>query len=150
MLSPSVPSEYNEFLFAIIGEENNKTPLSVLSALTRLEMDPWHEAARLTRLPKDQAINDFSSTLGALPSRRWRTSESKKIAARLVEFLPSQNDHATSLAEKRIGRRVVIALTLAWIIFATAWITFVVRTSNTDHGTDAITRSLQAVSLLRD
>jgi hypothetical protein len=41
-------SRYNEFLFTVICEEPNGTQLSVLSALTRVDIDPWEEAARLS------------------------------------------------------------------------------------------------------
>jgi hypothetical protein len=34
-------------------------PLSVLSALTRLNVDPWAEAAELTELSKDTARADW-------------------------------------------------------------------------------------------
>ena len=40
-------SEYNAFLFAAVGEEKVGT-LTVLTALTRLGIDPWQEAARLS------------------------------------------------------------------------------------------------------
>jgi hypothetical protein len=38
---------YNDFLFAPIGEQANGMQLSVLSALARMNVDPWEEAARL-------------------------------------------------------------------------------------------------------
>ena len=38
-------SDLNDFLFASVGDEQNGMPLSVLSALTRLGVDPWEEAA---------------------------------------------------------------------------------------------------------
>ena len=37
-------SEFNEFLFATVGEERIGVPLSVLSAFARLGLDPWVEA----------------------------------------------------------------------------------------------------------
>ena len=132
-IGSSIPSEYNEFLFATIAEEENKTPLSVLSALTRLDIDPWQEAERLSKLPRDQAVKDINTTLAALPGRRWTTSESNKIAACLVELLPLRKDHKSSLAGDLIGRRVVLALTLMWIVFASAWLAFVAWTSNPNH-----------------
>ncbi|HEY7243414.1 MAG TPA: hypothetical protein VH678_05970 [Xanthobacteraceae bacterium] len=128
------PSEYNDFLFATIGEERNETPLSVLSALTRLDVDPWQEAARLARLPKNQAIRDISSAIGSLPGDQWTASETSRIAARLVELLPSPKESASFLLPgDRIERRIVLGLTLMWIIFASAWIAFVVRTSSPNH-----------------
>ena len=45
-------SEFNEFLFAFVGEEKSGQQLTVLSALARLGLDPWGEAARLSELPK--------------------------------------------------------------------------------------------------
>lgn len=50
-----INSEFNEFLFAPVGEEGNGTVLTVLSAFTRLGMDPWGEAALLSELPKEAA-----------------------------------------------------------------------------------------------
>ena len=46
-----IHSEFNEFLFASIGDDENDMPLSVLSALIRLDIDPWEEAKRLSILP---------------------------------------------------------------------------------------------------
>jgi hypothetical protein len=40
-------SEFNDFLFAPIGEYRNGMLVSVLSGLTRSDVDPWQEAARL-------------------------------------------------------------------------------------------------------
>jgi hypothetical protein len=37
-------SDLNDFLFATVGDEPNGMPLSVISALTRLAVDPWEEA----------------------------------------------------------------------------------------------------------
>jgi hypothetical protein len=50
-----VSAELSEFLYAPIGSENNGMTLSVLSALTRLNIDPWDEAAQLCELPKHAA-----------------------------------------------------------------------------------------------
>ena len=40
-------SEFDDFLYAPIGEDRNGMLLSVLSALARLDIDPWQEAAKL-------------------------------------------------------------------------------------------------------
>ena len=128
-----IGTEYNDFLFATIGEEKNQTPLSVLSALTRLDIDPWQEAARLTQLPKEEAIKDIRSALGALPGGRWTAGESSTIAARVVELLPSQKHHVSSIASDQIGRRIVVALAVMWIVFAGAWLAFVARESHANH-----------------
>ena len=47
--------EFDDFLFVPIGADRNEMPLTVLSALSRLDLDPWEEAAELSELPKDTA-----------------------------------------------------------------------------------------------
>ena len=81
-------SPYNAFLFATVGEEQVGVPLTVLTALTRLGYDPWHEAARLSGLPKETAARAFAVTIAMLPEGDWKASESEAIAARLVSWLP--------------------------------------------------------------
>ena len=83
-------SEFGDFLFATVGEERIGMPLSVLSALTRLGLDPWVEAARLSDLPRDFAIATLSGMIARLPVGRWEPSDTRGIAARLVEFLPQR------------------------------------------------------------
>jgi hypothetical protein len=81
-------SQYNDFLFAAIGEEKTGT-LTVLSALTRLGFDPWQEAARLADMPRNAAIQSFAVTIAALPRGDWMASDTTAIAARLVAWLPA-------------------------------------------------------------
>ena len=45
--------EFGDFLYAAIAADRNEMPLTVLSALSRLDVDPWKEAAELSELPKD-------------------------------------------------------------------------------------------------
>jgi hypothetical protein len=47
--------ELDDFLHGSIGMERNEMPLSVLSALARLDLDPWKEAVELSELPRDCA-----------------------------------------------------------------------------------------------
>lgn len=81
-------SEFNDFLFAFVGAEKNGVELTVLSALTRLGLDPWGEAARLSDMPKDSAVRVLGVTIAYLPAGDWKVSDSRMIAARLVERLP--------------------------------------------------------------
>jgi hypothetical protein len=83
---PGLGSEYDNFLFADIGAEKNGTFLSVLSALARLDLDPWQEAARLNRLPGAAAIERLTSLIAAASD--GPPSEPSMIAARLVALLP--------------------------------------------------------------
>lgn len=83
-------SQFDCFLFAPLYEDG-ETPLSVLSALARQDIDAWQEAARLNRLPKDSAINSFASTIWKTNSERWSPSDASIVAAGLVELLPSHH-----------------------------------------------------------
>ena len=83
-----INSEFNEFLFATVGEEKSGSELTVLSALTRLELDPWGEAARLSALPAETAARALAAAIALLPEGDWRISELGAIAARLVKRLP--------------------------------------------------------------
>jgi hypothetical protein len=83
-------SDLNDFLFASVGEEQNGVTLSVVSALTRLGLDPWEEAARLTPLPKARAAEALAKLIARLPIRRMISSDDLVISQRLVELLPDQ------------------------------------------------------------
>ena len=77
--------EFDDFLFAPIGEEPNGMSLSVVSALARSNVDPWQEAARLARLPVQAATQRLTSLIAALPGRQI---DGGAIAARLIALLP--------------------------------------------------------------
>ena len=64
----SLGSEFDDFLFAPIAEESNGMLLSVISALARLDLDPWQEAIKLAGLPGETATKRLASLLiAALP-----------------------------------------------------------------------------------
>lgn len=81
-------SAYNDFLFGSLGQDAAGTEVTMLSALSRLGIDPWQEAARLAALPRDAAAEALAATILRLPDRTGRDAEVPKIAARLVALLP--------------------------------------------------------------
>ena len=83
-------SEFNNFLYAPIGEESNDSVLTVLSAFARLGIDPWQESARLAQLSKVMATQRMTSIVAGLPNGRWAQSDAGAIAARLIELLPAK------------------------------------------------------------
>jgi hypothetical protein len=83
-------SDLNDFLFASVGEEQNGVTLSVVSALTRLGLDPWAEAARLTPLPKARAAEALATLIARLPIHRTLSSDDLVISQRLVKLLPDE------------------------------------------------------------
>jgi len=88
-------SEFDDFLFAPIGDDGNGMPLSVLSALARLDIDPWHEASKLAQLPAAAAIERLTSLIAALPEGPSLPRE-PAIAARLIALL-----------QRRVGSNIV-------------------------------------------
>jgi hypothetical protein len=85
---PPLGSEFDDFLYAPIGEDSNETPLSVLSALARLDVDPWEEAAQLAQLPEDTAARKLVSLIAALPKGSSACPDPATIAPRLIALLP--------------------------------------------------------------
>jgi hypothetical protein len=76
------------FLFAAVGDERDGIPLSMISALTRLGLDPWHEAGRLSSLSKREAIEQLARLIAELPGACRPLAEARQIAGELVERLP--------------------------------------------------------------
>jgi hypothetical protein len=85
----SVPgAEFNDFLFAPIGEDKNGMLVSVLSGLARSNVDPWQEAAKLAQLPGETATKELAALIGALPDRAASYPDPRTIATRLIGLLP--------------------------------------------------------------
>jgi len=78
---------FDPFLYAEIGEERNGMMLSVLSALARLDIDPWSEAASLSRLSAERATVRLTSLLSTTPSSQIKAPAPATIA-RLIALLP--------------------------------------------------------------
>jgi hypothetical protein len=91
-------SELNGFLFADVGIEPSGMPLSVLSTLARLGMDPWQEAARLAKLPRPSAIEALARLIAGMPASLWPLPDATAIAARLVALLPTGSERAAARA----------------------------------------------------
>ncbi len=68
--APLLP-EFDGFLFASVGEEADGVPLSVLSALSQLGLDPRDESARLAHLTKEAAADQLARMIARLSDRRW-------------------------------------------------------------------------------
>lgn len=114
-----INSEFNPFLFAPIGEESNGMMLSVISALARLEIDPWEEAARLAGLPKEAAATALDHLIERLPRGLWARSDIPAIAASLIELLPRGARAAPSDQAEAAGGGKRGVPTIAWLMVLT-------------------------------
>ena len=68
--------------------------LSVLSALARMNVDPWEEATRLAAMPKAIAEKTLLSSLDLVSGKSWKSPEAAAIVARLVRLLPKADEAA--------------------------------------------------------
>lgn len=113
---PGLGSEFDAFLFATVDEDKNGMLLSVLSALARLDVDPWQEAARLARLPAESATRRLSSLLEALPDAAPVPRDPGTVAARLIWLLPhlAEPDGSSNPAGASVATKP--SATLIWTI----------------------------------
>lgn len=127
-----VGSEFNDFLYAPIGVERNEMQLSVLSALARLNLDPWGEAAELAELPRHAATQRLASLIARLPTGRWVLADCGVIADRLIELLPNRSSSRVPLAQKanalpEISRSATLKILVCAALAATALIIAISR-----------------------
>jgi hypothetical protein len=121
-LTPLLGPEFDNFLFAAIGDDNNGAPVSVVSALARLDVDPWREALSLARMPRPLAASRLTS-----------------LAARLVALLPQAagRNAPVSAAPQKVAPALRSPLFLALCVLAlvlVASIIYVTRFSNAREG----------------
>ena len=126
--------KYNEFLFAPICEEANGMRLSVLSALARMDVDPWEEATRLAAMPKAIAERTLVSTLDQVLGKSCHRSETEVIAARLVQLLPQRGEGATVAQTETARVGAQRTYWLVWLGFALAISLLSPRHQVTDAG----------------
>jgi hypothetical protein len=143
-------SQFDRFVFAPL-DENDETPLSVLSALSRQDIDAWQEAARLAQLPKDHAVNSLASTISKSDSERWSPSDASIVATRLIELLPSHDDSRDSSFSTDSHSSNLMMWLAYGIIFGSIAISWNMnlqsaRTSNQPNHTNTVVRQQEAVS----
>jgi hypothetical protein len=101
---PLLP-EFDAFLFATVGDEIDGMPLSMISALTRLGLDPWQEAGRLSSLSNREAVEQLARLIAELPGILRPLDEARKIAGGLVQCLPTRDASRTPASQLQIRPR---------------------------------------------
>ena len=109
--------DLDPFLFAVVGEGQNGIPLSTISALTQLDLDPWDEAGRLAGLGKRDAVEQLTGLLLRLPGpRRPLAEEVRQIAVALIDVLPPASGIAKPAGTRGTGSATTLRDRAFWII----------------------------------
>lgn len=125
-------SDFDNFLFATIGEDQNGLLFSVNSALARLNFDPWDEAAALMRLPHDKATRRLATLIERLPCAPSTLCDPAQIAERLIALLPRRVttgvavrpllDGAKSMVKSVSEAYLIVAVLFVVSVFAVLWL----------------------------
>lgn len=122
-------SGFEPFLFAPLWQEANGSVLSVLSALARLGMDPWKQAALLAQKPPKEAAAALIAMLERLPDAAQAASTRTELAERAVCLLRAPIERAAKPQPRDGGRsflathaNLLIALAgVAVILLSQTW-----------------------------
>ena len=87
---------FARFLAAPVGEDGKGTSVTVLSMLARLDVDPWDEAADLTKMPEATARQRLEALLERFKDVPTLVSDRGRVALNLLAFLPRQAKTASA------------------------------------------------------
>jgi hypothetical protein len=145
-------SEFDDFLFALIGEDRNGMPLSVVSMLARMELDPWVVAASLADLPAETAARKLAAWLDVLPDPTLKPAGPDSRATRLIALLPPRtNPNAppplAGTASVTAARRpaLIKAILVAIYMILSLGIQFVIARREPPAGTELIHAPASAI-----
>ena len=102
-------SEFDDFLFAPIGDDRNGLLLTVVSLLARLNLDPWTEAAQYGGLPSETAARKLAALIAAQPCGPVSASSAVTTAARLIALLPRRAASSCPPPVIPVGERLMAA-----------------------------------------
>jgi hypothetical protein len=108
-------TQFDAFLFAPVCEDANGLQLSVLSALARINRDPWKEAARLAAMPRANAETSLVSSLCLAAANSWDPTKASKISARLVLLLPHADFIETVTLDVQKPHARALTYLLMWL-----------------------------------
>ncbi|MCJ7873453.1 hypothetical protein [Phaeobacter sp. J2-8] len=84
------PPEFDQFLYASVGEDRNGYAVTVLSTLARLGLDPWKETAEMVMLGHNGARARLGPLLARFRDVPALTSDHGRIARDLCQLLPER------------------------------------------------------------
>jgi hypothetical protein len=84
---PPLSPEYDSFLYAIVCNDKNGMYLTMASVIARSGADPWKEAARLSTLQRDSALNVMARLLEEHDCAEHISSQKQRLV-QLLSLLP--------------------------------------------------------------
>ncbi len=138
--------EFDAFLSAIVGADADGVELSVMSALARLGLDPWSEAARLSDLPRHAAVEALTLTLGKLPAGGWKPADDLRnladLAHRLADCLPRNHRPVDRPVDLPVDRPGTVSRPKLWLFYAAIAVGFYMLLSQVqfDHQLEPASR----------
>lgn len=108
--------DFDTFLFARVNELDRGIPLSMVSVLARLDLDPWAEAAVLTLMPAETAIQRLAALLTNLPEGPASGTDAQLTASRLVGLLPGQSGPASGWSASDTEQHVPVIFNFALLV----------------------------------
>lgn len=94
---------FDGFLYAELGEDSTGHAVSVLSALARLGLDPWDEAAALSALPRESAAARLAGHLARVGGLPDLAAEQTTILPRLIALLPQRRGTRDGADPRKVG-----------------------------------------------
>jgi hypothetical protein len=122
--SSPLGSEFDTFLFAPIGEDQNGLTLRVVSLLARMNLDPWEEAGNLASLSTEAAGRRLALSLDSLTDPSLRQAICEPMVWRLLTLLPQRAPAAIAMpragvdaaAAPNLGTGITIIFVAATVV----------------------------------
>ncbi len=141
MAFPPLDPEYDAFLYAVVCSEKNGMQLSMASAIARSGADPWKEAARISKMPKDMALQVLARLMPDQSVAGERATNGQSNVDRLFALLPKPKPVLAigKMEAVQVGRgkSLVIVLILALSVAVIFAHLFTASRPNTEDHLDA-------------
>jgi hypothetical protein len=82
--------DYDEFLFAQATDQNDGTPVTVMSLLSRRQSDPRQFAIDLSAMPRAEAEQSLAKVIKGAPEWASSVPEAEEKARVLIALLPAR------------------------------------------------------------
>ena len=109
---------FDPFLYAAVGEDRNGNPVTVLSTLARLGLEPWDAAAELAGMTRAEARSRLGDLLARFRDVPALVQDRAAVTQRLIDLLPSATGRRAGQAGRQLSpaRAIGIGTVLAMLI----------------------------------